>query len=161
MNERVQDDRETVDTTGIVVQEQTNNPGDAAVVVHVKESHLTVGLTEDENEGIKELPVLLNVENVENPSKLLSILTLETGSSTVERTPLQEVITKQSNETVSSETNTSKVVENHKLLGIVALSLLHKLHEEENGTEVEDVTNYHTLYRCEGKVAYIFSYNMK
>lgn len=65
VDERVQQHGQTVVAAGIHVQEEVGHHRDAAVVVHVQEGHLAVRLAQDEQEGIDELPVLLDVEDVD------------------------------------------------------------------------------------------------
>lgn len=65
VDERVQQHGQTVVAAGIHVQEEVGHHCDAAVVVHVQEGHLAVRLAQDEQEGIDELPVLLDVEDVD------------------------------------------------------------------------------------------------
>ena len=64
MDERVQQDRHALITTGVSKEEQTDHDGDAAVMVDVEEGDLAVGLAQNKQESINELPVLLNVENI-------------------------------------------------------------------------------------------------
>ena len=64
MDERVQHDRHALITTGVSKKEQTDHDSDAAVMVDVKEGDLAVGLAQNKQESINELPVLLNVENI-------------------------------------------------------------------------------------------------
>lgn len=65
VDERVQQHGKTVVASGIHVEEEVGHYRDAAVVVHVQEGHLAVRLAQNEQEGVDELPVLLDVEDVD------------------------------------------------------------------------------------------------
>lgn len=58
MHERIQENGHAIITTRIHMKEETDHKCDAAVMVHMKESYLTIGFTENEQEGIRKLPVL-------------------------------------------------------------------------------------------------------
>lgn len=64
MYKRVQKNRHTIITARIHMKEETDHEGDAAVMVHMKEGHLTVRLAENEQEGISKLPIFLQIENI-------------------------------------------------------------------------------------------------
>ena len=65
MHERIQENGHAIITTRIHMKEETDHKCDAAVMVHMKESHLTIGFTENEQEGIRKLPVLLQIEDID------------------------------------------------------------------------------------------------
>ena len=65
MHERIQENGHAIITTRIHMKEETDHKCDAAVMVHMKESYLTIGFTENEQEGIRKLPVLLQIEDID------------------------------------------------------------------------------------------------
>ena len=85
VNKRVQQHRNAVISSGIVVKEEGNNDSDAAVVIHVEEGHLAVGLAQDEEESVDKLPVLLHVEYIKYVRDVLRIFTEEVNRAAKQR----------------------------------------------------------------------------
>ena len=146
VHEGVQEHRHTVVTVGVGKEEQTDHDGDAAVVVHMQERHLAVGLAQNENESVQELPVLLDVEHVEHTHKLLGLFRSEINVAAAKHVSLQIIVTEHSVEAVSSQAHANEVVHNHELLRVESLlSSVHNLHEYIDRHEVENVSNDHGL----------------
>jgi len=74
-------------------------------------------------------------------SNTLRSLSVKIDNTAVEGVALHEILSHHSVETVGCQTNTNEVVHNHESLGIETLSLLHDLHQHENGNKVEGITN--------------------
>lgn len=85
VNKRVQQHRNAVISSGVVVKEEGNNDSDAAVVIHVEEGHLAVGFAQDEEEGVNKLPVLLHVEYIKHVRDVLRIFTEEVNRAAKQR----------------------------------------------------------------------------
>ena len=64
VNKGIGKDQNAVISTRVGHQEQTNNHCHAAMMVHMEESNLTIGLSENEQESVNKLPVFLHVVNI-------------------------------------------------------------------------------------------------
>ena len=143
------------------MEEKTNHHGDAAVMVHMQEGHLTVGLSENEDKGVQELPVFLNVEHVEHLHNLLRSLVSKVNVTAIEGFTSQVIITEHSDEAICSKTDADEVVDNHKLLRVESFfSLVHILHEHKDCHEIEDISNQHGFQISERKAIHIFFYTL-
>lgn len=90
--ERVQQHRHAVVTRGVKMDEERNHDGDAAVVIHVQEGHLAIGLAEDKQECVDKLPVLLEVEYVVDAHNRPRIGIEEIDVAAKQGISLQEVV---------------------------------------------------------------------
>lgn len=159
VHEGVQEHGHAVVSVRIGEEEQTDHDGDAAVMVHMQEGHLAVGLTQNENEGVQELPVLLDVEHVEHTHKLLRLFRREINVAAAKYVSVQIVVAEHSIEAVSSQAHANEVVHNHELLGVESLlSSVHNLHEHVDRHEIENVSNDHRLVVGHGEGAHVLHY---
>ena len=88
-------------------------------------------------------------------SNTLGSFSVEIDSAAVEGVALHEVLRHHSVKTIGSKTNADEVIHHHESLGIETLSLLHDLHQYENGDKVEGVTNQQRLHIHEGEAGHI------
>lgn len=137
------------------MKEKTDHKCDTAVMINMKERHLTIRLTENKQEGIGKLPVLLQIEDVDvlgiifdqhaYMSNSFGILSIKINITAIKERFLEEVAAEHSIETVGGKTNTDEIIDNHKRLGIETLSLFHEFEKHENHDKVKDVANHHGL----------------
>ena len=88
-------------------------------------------------------------------SNTLGSFSVKIDSAAVEGIALHEVLRHHSVETIGSKANADEVIHNHESLGIETLSLLHDLHQHENGNKVEGITNQQRLHIHEGETGHI------